>query len=153
MRPRFRDRPQRGGDPERDGIGGASPLVSSAALGLTCSAMDVVWVALLRVAELRSESASLRLSFHFEWTVQGGAGMDRWLVQLRAAARRLGMRALVCSMLGACAISSYGLSQGSECELTSDCDAPLVCRIGRCRRECATSRDCAAGPSTASRTT
>jgi len=37
------------------------------------------------------------------------------------------------------------LALGDQCELTSECDAPLVCRIARCRKECATSRDCAAG--------
>jgi hypothetical protein len=34
---------------------------------------------------------------------------------------------------------------GEECGLNSDCDAPLVCRLSRCRNECATSRDCALG--------
>jgi hypothetical protein len=34
---------------------------------------------------------------------------------------------------------------GDQCELNSDCDAPLVCRLGYCRRECSTSRDCAVG--------
>lgn len=31
------------------------------------------------------------------------------------------------------------------CDLNSDCDAPLVCRLSRCRVECTTSRDCALG--------
>ncbi len=48
-------------------------------------------------------------------------------------------------LLAGCLPSPYGLSQGEECELNSECDAPLVCRIGYCRRECSTSRDCAAG--------
>lgn len=34
---------------------------------------------------------------------------------------------------------------GEECSVNSDCDAPLVCRVNRCRTECATSRDCALG--------
>ena len=34
---------------------------------------------------------------------------------------------------------------GGQCELSSDCDAPLVCRLERCRKECLTSRDCALG--------
>jgi hypothetical protein len=34
---------------------------------------------------------------------------------------------------------------GEQCELNSDCDAPLVCRFGRCRRECELDRDCALG--------
>ena len=52
---------------------------------------------------------------------------------------------LLFSLASGCAPSPYGLSQGEQCELNSDCDAPLVCRIGYCRRECSTSRDCAAG--------
>lgn len=36
-------------------------------------------------------------------------------------------------------------SVGAECELTSECDTPLVCRLAHCRNECATSGDCAAG--------
>lgn len=53
--------------------------------------------------------------------------------------------ALVFFLAVGCTPSPYGLSQGEQCELNSDCDAPLVCRIGYCRRECSTSRDCAAG--------
>jgi alpha-tubulin suppressor-like RCC1 family protein len=34
---------------------------------------------------------------------------------------------------------------GSDCELSSECAAPLVCRLGRCRDECRSSRDCRAG--------
>ena len=34
---------------------------------------------------------------------------------------------------------------GTECNLNSDCDAPLVCRLRRCRRQCVDSRDCGAG--------
>lgn len=34
---------------------------------------------------------------------------------------------------------------GAQCRLTSECDAPLVCRLELCRVECSTSRDCAAG--------
>ncbi|MEM9188896.1 MAG: hypothetical protein AAGF12_06955 [Myxococcota bacterium] len=34
---------------------------------------------------------------------------------------------------------------GGGCELNSDCEAPLVCRLARCRKECSTSRDCAVG--------
>ena len=42
-------------------------------------------------------------------------------------------------------VPPFGIAIGGECELNSDCDPPLVCRIGFCRRECTTSRDCAAG--------
>ena len=45
--------------------------------------------------------------------------------------------------LGACTTEPLSLGQG--CDLTSDCDAPLVCRIGKCRIECINARDCAAG--------
>lgn len=37
------------------------------------------------------------------------------------------------------------LSLGESCEVNSECDAPLVCRISRCRVECVNARDCAAG--------
>jgi hypothetical protein len=31
---------------------------------------------------------------------------------------------------------------GAQCAINGDCDAPLVCRLERCRVECATTRDC-----------
>ncbi len=34
---------------------------------------------------------------------------------------------------------------GGQCDLTSQCEAPLVCRIARCRKECASTRDCPVG--------
>jgi len=34
---------------------------------------------------------------------------------------------------------------GSPCDVTSECDAPLVCRLDRCRVECRDSRDCVGG--------
>jgi hypothetical protein len=34
---------------------------------------------------------------------------------------------------------------GNDCELTTECAAPLACRLGRCREECRSSRDCRAG--------
>jgi hypothetical protein len=34
---------------------------------------------------------------------------------------------------------------GEACALNSDCEAPLVCRLERCRPECGGSRDCAVG--------
>ena len=37
------------------------------------------------------------------------------------------------------------LSLGGQCELSSECQAPLVCRLERCRRECISTRDCALG--------
>lgn len=46
--------------------------------------------------------------------------------------------------LAACS-SRPELVPGDECELNTECDAPLVCRLGRCRVECRAQRDCAAG--------
>ena len=37
------------------------------------------------------------------------------------------------------------LQSGAECGLNSDCGAPLVCALERCRRQCVDSRDCGAG--------
>lgn len=34
---------------------------------------------------------------------------------------------------------------GEQCELSSECDTPLVCRLTRCRVECRSSRDCPVG--------
>ncbi len=44
-----------------------------------------------------------------------------------------------------CTSEEARLSLGGQCELTSECEAPLVCRLERCRRECLSSRDCALG--------
>ena len=44
-----------------------------------------------------------------------------------------------------CESSSLRRVRGEQCELNSDCDPPLVCRIGYCRVECASARDCSAG--------
>lgn len=45
-----------------------------------------------------------------------------------------------------CACSARpALTIGSECELTTQCAAPLVCRLGYCRDECRVNRDCRAG--------
>jgi hypothetical protein len=34
---------------------------------------------------------------------------------------------------------------GDQCDKASDCEAPLICGLGRCRRECEATRDCALG--------
>jgi hypothetical protein len=34
---------------------------------------------------------------------------------------------------------------GGQCALNSECETPLVCRLDRCRRECAATRDCPVG--------
>lgn len=52
--------------------------------------------------------------------------------------------ALLASSFGACAPPRRA-ALGTECTRNSECDAPLVCRLGFCRNECATSADCAAG--------
>lgn len=38
-----------------------------------------------------------------------------------------------------------GPTAGPVCTRNADCSAPLVCRLGRCRSECASQRDCPAG--------
>src|SRR5258706_13646012 len=52
--------------------------------------------------------------------------------------------ALPLLLVSACAVATSKKQRGVQCELSSECDAPLVCRLGACRRECATTRDCAA---------
>lgn len=37
------------------------------------------------------------------------------------------------------------LELGAQCEFTTECASPYVCRIGRCREECIGSRDCPPG--------
>ncbi|MEM9191599.1 MAG: hypothetical protein AAGF12_20665 [Myxococcota bacterium] len=37
---------------------------------------------------------------------------------------------------------SEGFELGAQCDLTTDCEQPLVCRLSRCREECAGDRDC-----------
>lgn len=54
--------------------------------------------------------------------------------------RSLGVAALV-AVVG-CAPR---LSLGTPCASSSDCDEPLVCRLGRCRVECVSQRDCTLG--------
>ncbi|HJL19032.1 MAG TPA: hypothetical protein RMH99_25440 [Sandaracinaceae bacterium LLY-WYZ-13_1] len=34
---------------------------------------------------------------------------------------------------------------GAQCELNTDCQTPYVCRLDRCRQECAATRDCPVG--------
>lgn len=41
-----------------------------------------------------------------------------------------------------CADEPAAVGLGGQCDLNSECEAPLVCRLARCRRECATLRDC-----------
>lgn len=57
--------------------------------------------------------------------------------------RSLLMAAALVVLLSDC--SARRASVGGQCELNSQCAAPLVCRLGYCRNECATSEDCPAG--------
>ncbi len=58
---------------------------------------------------------------------------------------RLLVAVMVCVTSMSCDSLVLPTSLGGQCELTSECDAPLVCRQRYCRKECQTSRDCAAG--------
>lgn len=42
-----------------------------------------------------------------------------------------------------CTVAPRGVV-GEQCEKNSECDVPLVCRLGHCRNECRTSADCVA---------
>jgi len=57
----------------------------------------------------------------------------------------LSTAALLVAVSAAACAPARRASLGGECELNSDCDTPLVCRLAYCRKECATSADCAAG--------
>jgi alpha-tubulin suppressor-like RCC1 family protein len=58
---------------------------------------------------------------------------------------QLALFAASCALLGPACAPPRRASLGTECERNSDCDTPLVCRLGFCRNECATSADCGAG--------
>lgn len=51
----------------------------------------------------------------------------------------------------ACLVSASGCvleprhTLGEQCALNSECQAPLVCRLSRCRNECLSTRDCGLG--------
>jgi alpha-tubulin suppressor-like RCC1 family protein len=49
---------------------------------------------------------------------------------------------VVFALLVAC---QSGASLGTPCTSSSSCVSPLVCRLGRCRNECAVNRDCPIG--------
>ncbi|MBX3251445.1 MAG: hypothetical protein KF901_29980 [Myxococcales bacterium] len=57
------------------------------------------------------------------------------------------MGALVFAMISVAASGcvSSPTTLGGQCELTSECQAPLVCRYTYCRRECLSARDCGLG--------
>lgn len=47
--------------------------------------------------------------------------------------------------LGALVGCEARLTLGTSCAYTSECETPLTCRLGRCREECRTYRDCPLG--------
>jgi alpha-tubulin suppressor-like RCC1 family protein len=55
------------------------------------------------------------------------------------------MRALVLVLIASACVEPPKLVLGEQCTLNSECDAPLVCSLTRCRKECATLRDCPVG--------
>ncbi|MFO0684248.1 MAG: hypothetical protein U0234_19500 [Sandaracinus sp.] len=60
---------------------------------------------------------------------------------------RRGSQLVFLALLGACAwacASRPQLTIGSECELSTQCASPYVCRLGHCREECRVNRDCGA---------
>lgn len=53
--------------------------------------------------------------------------------------------AAILALVASCSSDPPARLSGESCEINSDCSTPYVCRLAKCRRECATSRDCAAG--------
>jgi hypothetical protein len=51
---------------------------------------------------------------------------------------------LVCVLL-AVGCDRPSFNAGAMCQLNTDCAAPFVCQLDRCRRQCVDSRDCGAG--------
>jgi alpha-tubulin suppressor-like RCC1 family protein len=51
---------------------------------------------------------------------------------------------LLASLVASCAARPR-FETGAPCERNGQCAAPLVCRLGRCREECRSPRDCALG--------
>ena len=80
-------------------------------------------------------------------------------VKSRRSARRRSLRVEPCvtvsrvvtsrfwliAVLLSIAACQSGAALGTTCSLSSECASPLVCRIGRCRTQCAIARDCPAG--------
>lgn len=65
----------------------------------------------------------------------------RWHVSRRAPVLAL----LAAAVTIAACEERPELRTGEKRTLHSDCDTPLVCRLERCRRECARNRDCEIG--------
>jgi len=59
---------------------------------------------------------------------------------------RVALTLLLAAMsIAGCESAELRLTLGDQCDLDSQCEAPLVCRLARCRLECATTRDCPVG--------
>ncbi len=54
-------------------------------------------------------------------------------------------RVVALGLLASACAARPELALGNECELATQCAAPLVCRLGHCREECRLNRDCRAG--------
>jgi alpha-tubulin suppressor-like RCC1 family protein len=65
--------------------------------------------------------------------------VSHWGEYHRSIAMRVALLAL---LLSSCTVPDFRGGVGEQCARNSDCAAPLVCRIGYCRRECRTSDDC-----------
>lgn len=65
---------------------------------------------------------------------------------VRGTSLRAGPRtALALAAIALSACISPKRPVGSQCDLTSDCEFPLVCRLSACRNECREDRDCPRG--------
>jgi hypothetical protein len=62
----------------------------------------------------------------------------------RASLGPFALLVLLATAAGGCVAPTRSVL-GDQCELNSDCEAPLVCGLGRCRKECLASRDCGLG--------
>jgi hypothetical protein len=68
-------------------------------------------------------------------------------VPRQAAYLVLFVASIVALVAPACSSNDVGTkaAQLQACALNSDCTAPLICAIGRCRQQCMSSRDCSGG--------
>ncbi len=58
---------------------------------------------------------------------------------------RAGVVPMAFAALTLVACSDPAIELGAQCDLSSDCSAPLVCRLERCRNACSEDRDCPLG--------
>jgi len=64
---------------------------------------------------------------------------------MRSPLVRAAMVACALWLGGSGCIERTTFTVGGACQLTSQCQSPLVCRLDRCRVDCVATRDCAAG--------